>query len=78
MAGSYIQKYIPRRTDLALSNNKDKNRQQLPSCCIPNCHSYPLSLCTICSSYCCYAHVYGHDHSIENFEILNNFTSILF
>jgi hypothetical protein len=26
MAGSYIQKYIPRRTDLALSNNKDKNR----------------------------------------------------
>jgi len=70
MVGNYIQKYIPRRTEIALSPNKDKISQQLPSCCIPNCHSYPLSRCTKCSSYCCYAHVYGHDHSIENFEIL--------
>ena len=70
MVGNYIQKYIPRRTDIALSNNRDKNIQQLPSCCMPNCHSYPISRCTICSNYCCYSHVYGHDHSIENFEIL--------
>jgi hypothetical protein len=70
MVANYIQKYMPKRTDIALSNNKDKNRPQLPSCCIPDCHAYPLSRCTICSSYCCYAHVYEHKHSIENFEIL--------
>jgi hypothetical protein len=70
MVGNYIQKYTPRKTDISPSNSKTKNKQQLPSCCNPDCHAYPLSRCTICSSYCCYAHVYGHNHPIENFEIL--------
>lgn len=70
MVGNYIQKYIPKRTDIAISNNQDKNRQELPSCSILACHAYPVSRCTICSSYCCYNHVYGHNHSVDNFEIL--------
>ena len=67
--GNCIQKYKPKNTDITISikNNSSPN---VPSCCMPNCHSYPLSRCPMCSSYCRYNPVYGHDHPLKNFEIL--------
>ncbi len=68
--GGHIQKYSTKITAIATSYNEDGNRQQSPLCSVPDCHDYSISRCTICSCYCCYNHVYGHDHSMDDFEIL--------
>ena len=68
--GSRIQKYSTKSTAIAILHNKDENGQQSPLCYVPDCHDYPISRCTKCSCYCCYNHVYGHDHSMDDFEIL--------
>ncbi len=67
--GSRIQKYSTKSTAIDTLHNKDENGQQSPLCSVPDCHDYSISRCTKCSCYCCYNHVYGHYHSMDDFEI---------
>ena len=67
---NYVQKYKSKSNAIDVSKNKDNDSQHVTLCCMPDCHAIPVSRCTICFSYCCYTHVYGHHHSMDNFEIL--------
>ena len=68
---NYVQSYIPKSNEIDVSKNEGNSSQHVHSCCIPDCHAYPVSRCTVCFNYCCYTHVYGHDHPMDNFEILH-------
>ena len=52
----------------SIDNTEDKNYDK--SCNAANCVLKPISRCTICSEYYCYGHTTGHDHAMDNFEIL--------
>ena len=50
--------------------NKTEVRNHNNSCNAIDCIFKPISRCTVCSEYYCYAHANEHAHAIDNFEIL--------
>ncbi len=65
---NYMQRYIPTSNTLGVSKNKDNCSQHVCSSCMPDCHAFHVSRCTIYFNYCSYTHVCGHDHHMDNFE----------
>ena len=50
--------------------NKETSKNQETACSATSCLSKPISRCMTCFNYYCYTHASGHQHSIDNFEIL--------
>lgn len=55
---------------LALVANRDITDREIGFCTAVSCNKKAVVCCTICSDYCCYEHLQGHGHSMENFEII--------
>jgi len=71
LAPGEVQKYKPNGKPFSVSTaNKDKIRNSATPCSAIGCMSRPISRCMTCLEYYCYMHVSGHQHSIDNFEIL--------
>jgi len=70
IAHGNIQKVEPNTRSLAVPSKDSKVMTTNHPCSATECISEAISKCTVCSEYYCYAHVYGHAHPVDNFEII--------
>ena len=54
---------------LALVASKDITNREIGFCTIVSCSKKAIVCCTVCSDYCCYEHLQGHAHLMDNFKV---------